>query len=261
MNWPHQLNQWLADNPWFAIVASVASLISIPLAFVLFVRGKRERKPCYAFRSFNLIRGVAKKIPEIQISYSGHGEPIEQFTITRLVFWNDGRETINKQDIAKGEPLEIIGKEGVKILNANVISEKNPANQFECSLSRDKSTLRIGFDFLDHGEGAILQIFHTGNTGSDLELKGIIKGAGNPKRFNYPRGYPLGLKLMVLSGAIVTLALLLASYFLPASSVEQKNPIRWPLVIMFLMYVPLNLYVFRKKHPRNFRMFSQEFFD
>jgi hypothetical protein len=42
----------------------------------------------------------------------------------------------------------------------------------------------LSFDFLDGGQGAVLQVIHTGRSSDDISITGTVKGVGNPTRRN-----------------------------------------------------------------------------
>ncbi len=70
---------------------------------------------------------------------------------------------------------------GLKVLDSEILLCINPANQFETSVYPDASGLLMTFDYVDRGEGAIVQPLHTGGSSKDIELSGSIKGAGKPR--------------------------------------------------------------------------------
>ena len=107
-------------------------------------------------------------------------QTIENLTVTKLAFWNGGRETINNQDIASIDPLAVYVKSGYKILSAKVLSSKNSSNQFSITTADDKSNMKLHFEYLDKNDGGVIQFLHTGKSSDDIEVRGTIKGAGKP---------------------------------------------------------------------------------
>lgn len=135
--------------------------------------------PCYTKRSINIFRNFVSKIEHLKIIY--FNQQIENLTITKILFWNRGYETINRLDIPQLDPLTIRVKNGLEILDAKIIYMNNPANQFSLIFSDDISYITLEFDYVDKDEGAIVQVMHTGTSESDVQISGTIKGAGKLK--------------------------------------------------------------------------------
>ncbi|MGB8217597.1 MAG: hypothetical protein WCE94_09895 [Candidatus Methanoperedens sp.] len=169
----------LATNPWLIIIGFIITIISLLLAVIFYIKGKKVKLPYYAVNSHNIVRDLVSRIDDLDILY--HGEPIENLTATKIAFWNAGNDTINGQDIARADPLTVIANEGYKILDAKIVSVINTANQFSITSPAGERSININFDYLDQNEGAIIQLLHTGKSGKDIEIHGRIKGFGKPK--------------------------------------------------------------------------------
>ena len=76
--------------------------------------------------------------------------------------------------------------EGLRILDAKVLQSVNPANQFDVFRNDEGPVVYMKFDFLDRGDGALIQVLHTGSYSSDLSVAGTIKGAGALRKRNIP---------------------------------------------------------------------------
>jgi len=107
---------------------------------------------------------------------------VENFTISRVMFWNDGVETINKHDITAADPLRITIANGAKLIDAQIIAFNNHPNQCECTLTEDGVCAYLTFDYLDYGNGVVIQVFHTGTSSKNINIEGTIKGAKGLKR-------------------------------------------------------------------------------
>ena len=156
---------------------SIASIVAIVLSIVAIVVTRwyyKEKKPFYSIRSVNIIKNIFDDFDLLELSYSG--KKIENFTVSKIAFWNGGLETIHRKDIVSPEPLIVKAKEGTDILDAKIIYSRDPANEF--SLTKDQLQFRLDFDYIDKGHGTIIQLIHTGLSNTDIEVKGKIKGAG-----------------------------------------------------------------------------------
>lgn len=170
-----------------AFVYLLATLISVVLAIigiVLYIKGKKSKSPCYSMRSTNLVRGLVSKIDSLEMRYAT--QPIENLTVTKILFWNAGRDTIAYSDVANADPLIIKVREGSKILDSKILCSNNPANQFFLSEAGDKSSLTLNFEYIDKDERALIQILHTGTSSRDIEIGGTVKGGSRLSRKYVP---------------------------------------------------------------------------
>jgi hypothetical protein len=156
------------------IVGTVLGIIGLITGYVFYRKGLRVKEPYYSIISNNLMQDGLAKLDGLQISYKG--QIISNLTVSRLIVWNDGVETIDKNDVVKSDPLRLECVSNNHILDANVIFQNNQSNQILITIGKQGAEAKISFDYLDKNDGAIFQIFHTGKSSDDLVIKGKIKG-------------------------------------------------------------------------------------
>ena len=189
-------------------------IAGIVIAIMTYFASTKKKLPRYAIRSANLVEGSVTRIKSLEMLYGG--QKIENLTATRIALWNAGRETIQGSDIARADPLRITSEADMKILSAEVMEQKNPANQFSVSVSGDQNCAELSFDYLDKNEGAVLQLLHSGTRWSKIEVQGRIKGAGCPERIESARresAYGLASREMMIAlclNGLVVMAVLCA---------------------------------------------------
>jgi hypothetical protein len=170
----------LSLDTWLGLVGLTVGLLGLITGYIFYRKGKRERAPRYALRSKTIVTDI-DNIPGLTVHYTGHGKPIANFTITHIVFWNAGNDTIKKQDVVKSDPVAVTAREGFTILAADVVQFNNPANNFAITSNREKTRATLTFDYVDLNEGVLLQVFHSGSKGDEVRLTGKIMGAGPPR--------------------------------------------------------------------------------
>ena len=180
-----QLTEWLETNPWWGFVGFIMAILGFASAIIIYIKVKNVKSPCYAVQSRNIVRDLVSKIDSLEMLYSG--KPIENLTVTKIAFWNAGRDTINSQDIASTDPLTVHVKKGCKILDTKVLYTKKLVNLFSITTADDQSNITLNFEYLDKDEGAVIQILHTGKSSEDIEIRGTIKGAGKLAQKHVPR--------------------------------------------------------------------------
>lgn len=185
----------ISTSPFLPIGSFVLAIFAVVMAIFFYVRSRRSKVPLYTKRSFNIIQDFSTKLSYLTVQYKN--ETVDNLTITKLAFWNDGRQTINMIDIAEADPLRISAIHNSKILSAEVIYSRNPANRFRISDIEQYTSTKLLFDYLDRNEGGVIQIIHTGKSSKDIEVKGTVKGAGEPVLKYLPSSVTLPLPLPI----------------------------------------------------------------
>ncbi len=174
------MREWLLAN-WSNLVGVGGFLLAVVGLYLTFYPRKRKR-PIFAMRSTNVFKGLANTVPDVEVKFPGYGTPIKALTITKIAFWNAGSDTIKKQDVVKEDPINVRAKEGIVFLTAATTDSVNPLNKIECTVSKDRTSVAISFDYLDSYQGGIIQVFHTGISNEDLTIHGTIMGSSPIKR-------------------------------------------------------------------------------
>ena len=247
----------IVADPWFALLSFLIAIIGVITAVFYYYRGKKVKSPCYAIRSFNIVKDLVSKIESLEMLYDG--KPITNFTVTKIAFWNAGRETINREDIPTTEPLIIRIKEECKILDAKIHSMKNPANQLSIFTSEDQLSSKIDFEYLDRGEGGVFQLIHTDTNDENIVIHGLIKGAGSPIKKSIPN-MPLSMKKTKTKRIFLAITLFgfpliaVAEFILKP---EEGNV--YLILLLILMYWGLGIFIFIRRLPKGFESFEEEF--
>ncbi len=178
----------ITGNPWFSLTNIVITTISLVMVFVFYRKSRREKLPYYSVARQSIIENSAPFLPGLSVHFNGVEQKV--ITVAKVAFWNHGTETIVRHDITQAKPLVIVVKEGVNVLNASVLKHTDTANQFEIGKpQRDQNGLTsipITFDFLDRGDGALVQVVHNGHERTRIWVEGRIKGAQEPSRQSSP---------------------------------------------------------------------------
>lgn len=112
----------------------------------------------------------------------------KRVTTSLIWFWNAGRRPILRQDIPAAQPLSVSisdPEKQLEILDVKVTKVSRPAIAFSASKTAD-TALDLSFDFLDHGDGALIEVQHTGTVFSRVEASGVILGAAEGIRLMQP---------------------------------------------------------------------------
>lgn len=119
---------------------------------------------------------------EVEIFFDGLQVP--RISRTEILFWNSGTTAIRGEDIVERHPIKF-GWEG-EILFASLARTTRPANEF--TVKTEKNEIVLDFLFLNPGDGARIEVFHTSNSARPA-VAGEIVGVKNGVQ--YTRSRPL----------------------------------------------------------------------
>ena len=152
------------------IAGAILGIIGLWATF----RSLREKRPQWAVRSVPLVDEFNSKYENLRVTYER--KPVENLTISKVLFWNAGRETITKTDLDTINPLRIVAKDKTRLLDVKVLVSNHDASRIDVRPDKRKNCAFLKFDYLDHTDGAVLQVVHTGKSSGDLEISGDIRG-------------------------------------------------------------------------------------
>lgn len=259
------------QTPWYNGIVGIFGVLGVLLSIYFYYKSKKVKDPRYVIRSGNLISGPTQKIAPLEILFKN--KPISNFSVSKVAFWNEGRDTIHKTDIAAADPLTITMLGKSEILDATVIYRSKDATQFDIEVSKDCRKLKIYFDYLDKCEGGVIQILHSGKSSDDLRMGGTIKGYGS---INQRKATPklLHLKIKVRKYILChQTSKRLIGYFCFALPIicffyllyfKQKSLISSEVILLYICAI---LYFFtgykclKRRVPKGFEIFEEEFID
>jgi hypothetical protein len=152
---------------------SIIGIVGILIGFLLWVKSRRSKKLAYLIRTIRITE-TEERISKLRIMYEN--EIIKAFSLSRIALFNDGNEVIDSSIMSKKDPLKIIISESFQILDINFLYIKNKANDFSLVKYKEKNIIGIYFDYMNEGDGCIIEIFHDGASSSDISIAGSFKG-------------------------------------------------------------------------------------
>jgi len=170
-------------KPYNEIVGVAGIVATVFVGVYYFHRAKREKLPIYVWDSIPWIEGLVGKLPGLKVMFND--VTVERVTITKLYFWNAGRETIRQADLTPAAPLAIKFAGGVNVLDARVARETHPACSAKVAppvaTPDGPTTLGLSFDYLDYNDGFVVQLVHDGAGAPGISVVGKIIGAPEVK--------------------------------------------------------------------------------
>jgi hypothetical protein len=175
---------FLNEGIWGSVFGLLGVIIGL-IGILLYLKSRVRGKPTCFMRCIRLIGEQEQALPE-EVKIVFNKVPVPRVSITTAYFWNDGRETIYGKQIVDSDPLRFEFEAPAEILKVHIRSCTREVNKigvepyFE---NFDFQSARLGFDYLDPGDGARIEILHT-STEKYPRLKGSL------------RGLPRGIKLI-----------------------------------------------------------------
>jgi hypothetical protein len=184
----------------------ILGLIGTIFGLILAIRSIRKKEPIYVIKSNNVISDFSSKYQDLTVSYKK--KKVKNLTVSKVLFFNKGTEVINREDIVNIEPLRIVPKEKVEILDAKILQANKDANQFSISFDKQKNQVFIDFEYLYKNQGVVIQVIHTGLSSEDLEIKGEIKDIQNIRRLRFSKEDESNLKASRIRQVMLILAVI-----------------------------------------------------
>lgn len=237
-----------AINP----VLALAGLLGLPLfaplntwfvylffGFLLLPLLARETKKIrYSIRSFRI-----QYHDDLEIKKKNNDNHIDKLTLTGIAIWNAGSQRFTGNDI-KNNPLIIKLTNGEEIIAVDVLDSPNN-NPPKIDNTKEPSELLISFDNLAPNQGASIQIIHTGNTNSTID---VVDNNGNKnlkefdiEKVNYSQSraslsFNQTFKIALGSAIFATLVSFLLVYRLYWDWEQAGNFLYWLRIIGFCSY-------------------------
>lgn len=151
--------------------------------------GRTRGRPVYK----QIGNTVVTASSEEQITVQHAGKNVPRVTRTKVAFWNRGRKTLEGSDIVVDYPIRFqFPDEDTKILAVTTLRRSDEANNFNATIDNDGSSILITFDYLDQGQGGLIEVLHTCTVWGAL-VSGKIKGLprGTREIESRPMGRPI----------------------------------------------------------------------
>ncbi|MBN2186553.1 MAG: hypothetical protein JW732_03780 [Dehalococcoidia bacterium] len=227
---------WRLDldmNLWVAIILSLAIFI---VQLILDKLRERSKRPIYYYKTEEIISETGEFANDIQIHFKQ--EKVARVSITRIGLANVGKEPIDQTDIKNTDhKLKVTFGNGVRILQEPRILKKS-RKDIDFQVAGGDKELTLSFYLLDYRDGAVVEVVHTGNKNTKVDIGGAIIGV--PKGIierSYKHASNKVKHYHVVSGSISTALLIFVILKLaPAFVVDiSGNNVSWFALLVSLL--------------------------
>lgn len=171
------LTSWFQQHPEISVIGFFIGLILAIWSLVVGIKGRAKKSLSLSLIGYNLIKDFSEKIDGLNVSFND--DKVKNFTVTKIAVWNSGNITLTKSDIVDADPFRIEISDDLIILDYQILQTNEPSNQFKlisAKTEEGKEYLKVDFDYIDRRQGCVIQIFHNGQSSSQIGVKGRIKG-------------------------------------------------------------------------------------
>lgn len=162
---------WFLEN-WFSVFTFIVG-ISVSWLFGVLSLRPREKQLRYSIDNSRLVSQHVENHPELSIKFKGYGEAFETVSVAHIFVW--GKTYIDKKDISNNTPLKIEMKGTAKVLSCPIVYSTDGVEKVEVTRTNERDSARIQFDYINRDEGFIVELLHTGDSTSSLDLSGKVK--------------------------------------------------------------------------------------
>lgn len=152
-----------------SVTSLVLTMTSIVLALVIYKASKPLTSIAYAARTFRIISDKASSIDGLSINFNSIS--VDTLSVTRLAIWNEGNQALRESDLPEIDAPAIRVKKGVEVFAITLVEQPEQTNQFVLLNNNE-----IRFQHINPGDGALINVIHSGTEINDVFISGSIIG-------------------------------------------------------------------------------------
>ena len=161
-------------------VGPIVGIAGLALAVVFYLRSRNPSIVAIQSNDVSMIGRGAVFPDDVEVRY--RGTPVPRLTSSTVWIWNAGKKTVRGSDIVAHDPLRL--HFGGDVLNVRIINMTREALRIKAKTSEEEArgTVCWDFEFLDPGDGGVLEVLHNGSDEAPKYTGTII---GLPKGLRY----------------------------------------------------------------------------
>jgi len=178
---PNRIQRILA-NPIVSAAAWIATIISVPLAIFLYLRGTKERELFWYVNPSKAVVVNSQTASSLHVFHMNR-ELTSDVTAAQVSIWNAGNESIRTENVL--EKIQIATVPSTPILEVRVRRTSRNLLTFTLDQSRiDQGIVGVAWNILEKNDGAQIQLVYAGPPTTQLSVSGTIEGQHSLKNGN-----------------------------------------------------------------------------
>lgn len=148
-------------------------ILGILVGYYLYSKSKTKYRLHYVVRETSVVSLSGPEISEyLEIFFTGRKVP--RVTSSKIILWNTGNAPISPEDFLSENLLKVSFAENqAEVLEASVLEADTPENGARVRVDENNSVV-LEYEVIRPKEGVVLEILHTGSSGS-IKLSGKIR--------------------------------------------------------------------------------------
>ncbi|MFA4849585.1 MAG: hypothetical protein WC626_07645 [Methanoregula sp.] len=256
-------------------IGSLIGIIGICLGIVVAIYFYRQSRVgprlVYQTKAIKIIGKDERAIPDDVRIFFGN-TPVERLVKNLIIIWNSGYTTFDGKNIIDTNPLRAEYSQGTSVMRVTTLKATRPENGSRAHVNpTNLNEVIFSFDYLDPNDGAVFEIYHTGEEiipNMMGTIKGLPKGISDwgiiktaarkeePTKIKNPILailVGLGAIMLLLIIAFIILALIYTIIVTITNGISRGD---WSSLIFLLvpalpLYLLYNFWADRKKFPKN----------
>jgi hypothetical protein len=231
------------DWPTVYVTAGVTLAIGLVLLAVgipIARRAARRRKVLlWTYAQTNVVSGLGASVPGLErLQLWFDDQQITAASVSRVIIWNDGTQSIPGESNVSANPLCISLAEGVRLLDVRMTDFTDGAAGVTVTASPTESPVSgiVSFKFLNPGDGFVVQLIHSGKPEQGVVVRGTLDDVDGPTYVTPSRWFMRHLGPLYLSMAI---AFALLYFYQPFPKGSNEELLFFLAVFFASIIVPL----------------------
>lgn len=169
--------EYLKKN-WLGFLGLAVGLIGIFLSYYFYSVSLKSREPAFLITKdvplFSSPKGLSSEYLKL-VTKSDGKELIKNLYLQEFTIWNNGKETIKREDVLK--PITLSFSDEVEIVDA-FVSEMNRPKIVKANVSFHPggNVVSIDFAILEYNDGMKIQVVYAAKESSPAHVDGVIEG-------------------------------------------------------------------------------------
>jgi hypothetical protein len=236
---------WFAKWPWLGLVATICSIISVPLGVYFYLGTQRTRQLAFAVNPVQTIVVSAGRTSAIRV-LSEDREIKSDVIAGQLVIWNSGTESIRPEHVL--DPITISTRPRAPILEVTIPKRTRDLTGFTVDDSaRASGRVGLKWKILEKNDGAMVQVIHAGPPTTELVVSGAVEGQRAidhvvlTRSQETPRVVSRRSEIVVIVLLLVILAVTLLLFVLALRTSHEKQHRLRTLLYMILVLLGITM--------------------
>ena len=145
---------------WKFIVSIILAVVFFIATIVLAIRLNKKKLPTWGHTTNKIIGLGTKTPPELKLTYKD--KQVTDVYRTLFIFINRGNEPIRSNDVTSRVNVNLSKSFILREPIIRAVSNKENDFSIKYSNSDTESNVELDFNYIDHNDGVVIEILHTG---------------------------------------------------------------------------------------------------